>query len=314
MNASSENHQTISFTRAFVNVTVYRDYQELVFNVSACTLNVLFAFSAIVFNSIVIFVICKTRSLHTPSNILLCGLAASDLAVGCAVQPLYIAMKVLEIQTDFSSYCSLRLTMETVTLVASGASFLTLTSIGVERFLALYLHLRYKAIVTSKRTIIYLACSWILSSAWALSRFFLNVRGFATTTGSVIIICLLINTWAYVQVFRLVKRHKTQIENESNRLPTSCSASSGDISKYIKTVITMAILLVILIGSFATFVGVTNALAFGFGRRNRRALSTLYTVLSNWIFFTSSLNPVLYCWRLGEIRKAVMKLIFKQNM
>ena len=315
MNASSGNHQTISFTCAFVNVTVYRDYQELEFNIFACTLNVLFAFSAIVFNSIVIFVICKKRSLHTPSNILLCGLAAaSDLAVGCAVQPLYIAMKVLEIQTDFSSYCSLRLTMETVTLVASGASFLTLTSIGVERFLALYLHLRYKAIVTSKRTMICLACSWILSSAWALSRFYLNVRSFATTTGSVIIICLLINSWAYVQVFRLIKRHKTQIENESNRLPTSCSASSGDISKHIKTVITMVILLVILIASYATFVGVTNALAFGFGRRNRRALSTAYNVLSNWIFFTSSLNPVLYCWRLGEIRKAVMKLIFKQNM
>ena len=72
----------------------------------------------------------------------------------------------------------------------------------------------------------------------------------------------------------------------------------------------MVILLVILIGSYAIFVGVTNALAFGFGRRNRRALSTAYTVLSNWIFFTSSLNPVLYCWRLGDIRKAVMKLIF----
>ena len=173
---------------------------------------------------------------------------------------------------------------------------------------ALYLHLRYKAIVTSKRTIIYLACSWILSSAWAFSRFCLNVRSFATSTGSVI---MLINTWAYVQVFRLVKRHKTQIENESNRLPTSFS-SSGDISKYIKTVITMVILLVILIGSYAAFVGVTNALAFGFGRRNRRALFTL-NVLSNWIFFTSSLNPVLYCWRLGEIRKAVMKLLFKHS-
>ena len=123
-----------------------------------------------------------------------------------------------------------------------------------------------------------------------------------------IIICLLINTWAYVQVFRFVKRHKTQIESESNHLSTSCS-SSEDISKYIKTVITMVILLVILIGSSATFVGVTNALAFGFGRRNRRALSTAYTVLSNWIFFTSSLNPLVYCWRLGEIRKAVMKFI-----
>ena len=307
MNASSEKQEPISVICAFVNVTFYRDYKELVLNVSACVLNVLFALCATVFNSIVLFAIWKTRSLHTPSNVLLIGLAASDLAVGCMVQPLYIVTKLLEIHQHLSSFCRLRSTMETITLVVSGASFLTLTSIGVERFLALYLHLRYNAIITCKRTTTYLAILWLLSGSWALTRFGLKPRMFATITGSVIIVLLLMNTWAYVQIFRFVKRHKTQIENVSSSLHTSCSA--GDISKYVKTVVTMATILVILIVSYASFVGITNALAFGFGGKSkRRALSTAYTVLSNWMFVTASLNPILYSWRLEEIRQAVMKL------
>lgn len=311
MNASSENHEAISLTCAFLNVTFYRDYRELVLNVSACVLNVLFALFATVFNAIVLFVIRRTRSLHTPSNILLGGLAASDLAVGFVVQPLYITMKLLEIHQDLAPYCLLRLTAETVILVVSGASSLTLTSISVERFLALHLHLRYKAVITDKRTATCLACLWLLSSTWALLRFWLKPRMFAGITGSVITVALVVNSCAYVQIFRFVKRHKTQIENVSESLRTA--RSSEDISKFIKTVVTMVTLLIILIISYGTFVGVTNALAFGFGGKNKRALSTVYTVLSNLIFFTSSLNPVLYSWRLGEIRQAVMKLIFREN-
>ena len=86
----------------------------------------------------------------------------------------------------------------------------------------------------------------------------------------------------------------------------------GDISEYVKTVVTMGNLLLILIFiSYGAFVGATNTLAFGFGGKNRRALFTAYTVLCNWI--SSLLNPVFYCLRLGEICQAVMKSIFKQN-
>lgn len=307
MNSSLWNHEAISVTCAFVNVTFFRDRQELALNISTCALNVLFAISATLFNSVVLFAIWKTRPLHTPSNILLSGLAASDLAVGCVVQPLYMTMKLLEIQQHLTPYCRLRLTLETFTLVVSGTSFLALTCIAVERYLALYLHLRYKAIITCKRMATCLVFLWLLPVAWALSRFWLSIRVFVAITGSVIIVCLLLNTWAYLQIFRFVKRHKTQIENVTSSLGTS--GSTVEISRYNKTVVTMATLLLILIVSYASFVGVTNALAFGFGGKNRRALSTAYTVLCNWIFVTSSLNPVLYCWRIREIRQAVIKVI-----
>lgn len=309
MNASLRDNGAISLTCSFVNVTFYGDRQELAFNISACVLNGLFAISSTLFNSVVLFAVWKTRTLHTPSNTLLSGLAASNLAVGCVLQPLYIAMKLLEIHQVLAPYCHLRIALETLTMVVSGTSFLTLTFIAVERYLALYLHLRYKAIITCQRIAICLAISWLLPVIGALSRFRLSPRAVASIAGSIIIACLLLNIWAYFQIFRFVKRHTRQIENITSRLQVS--GSTVEISKYNKTVVTMATLLLILIVSYASFVGVTNAIAFG-GKR-KRALSTAYTVLAIWIYATSSLNPVFYCWRLRDFRQAVIKIIFNER-
>ena len=311
MNSSAFDNEAISLTCSFVNVSFYRDSQELVLNIATCALNVLLAISSILFNGVVLLAIWRTKALHTPSNTLLGGLAASDLAVGCVVQPLYVTMTLLEIRRDLVPFCGVRIALETFTLVVSGASFLTLTIIAVERYLALYLHLRYKAIVTCQRMAICLAISWLLPVAGALCRFWFSSRMFAAITGSVIIVCLLLNIWAYFHIFLFVKHHKTQIENITSSLQVS--GSTVEISKYNKTVVTMATLLLILIVSYTSFVGVTNSIAFGFGGKNKRALFTAYRVLANWFFATSSLNPVVYCWRLREIRQAAIKVIFNES-
>ena len=309
MNSSLWKHEFI--TCGFIKAIFFRDHQELVMNIFTCAFNILFAITAILFNSVVLLAIWKTRSPHTPSNILLCGLAASDLAVGFLIQPLYVTTKLLEIRQHLQPYCLLRITTETFTLIVSGTSFLTLTIIAVERYLALYLHLRYKAIVTCKRMWMCLAVSWLLPIAGALTRFWLNSQIFTAVTGSVITACLLLNIWAYTQIFRFVERHKTQIENITSVLRTS--RSKVEMSKYNRTVVTMMIILFILVVSYVSFVCVTNALAFGFSGKNTRELLTAYMAVANWIFITSSLNPVLYCWRLKEIRQAVTKVVFKER-
>ena len=130
-NASLREEGAVSLTCSFVNVTFYRDRQELALNISACVLNVLFAISSTLSNSVVLLAIWKTTALHTPSNTLLSGLAVTDLAVGCVLQPLYIAMKLLEIHQHLASYCHLRIALETLTMVVSGTSFLILTFIAV---------------------------------------------------------------------------------------------------------------------------------------------------------------------------------------
>jgi len=54
------------------------------------------ALLAAVTNFFFILVILKTRTLHTPSNVLLCFLALSDFGVGVCVQPVVIAAIVTD--------------------------------------------------------------------------------------------------------------------------------------------------------------------------------------------------------------------------
>ena len=62
-----------------------------------CVVNTLLMLTTIIGNILVLSAIWKTSSLRTPSIILLCGLATTDLVVGLVVQPLFLSMASPEI-------------------------------------------------------------------------------------------------------------------------------------------------------------------------------------------------------------------------
>ena len=313
MNSSYEEQEILTLTCRFLKVNIYFDQGEALHRIFLCTINVLFAVSAIFLNCNVIFVIWKTRSLHTPSNIFVVGLAVSDLAVGLIVQPLCVATIMTGFRREFSTYCNQRLTLETIGFTASGASLLTLTIISVERLLALRLHLRYQAVMTSKRAVICLGCIWLQTSVWAVCRFWIERQVFTAVTSFLVCTSLLINILAYIQIFRLVKRHKTQIASQAVNCATTTRSTRLQLSKYVKTVFTMVTLFIVMIATYFAWTVVTMAHRLSFGGKNERHLYVAYTSLSTLIFVTSTFNPVLYCLRLGEIRAAVKRLFLKQN-
>ena len=303
----------ITLTCRFLKVKIYFDQQEALRRIFLCTINVLFAVSAIFLNCTVIFVIWKTRSLHAPSNIFVVGLAVSDLAVGLIVQPLFVATIMSGFRREFSTYCSLRLTMETTAFSISGASFLTLTIVSVERLLALRLHLRYQAVVTCKRAVVCLGFIWLQTLVWAVCRFWIRRQVFIAVNSCFVCTLLLINILAYIQIFRLVRRQKTQIASQAVNCGTTTFSRRLQLPKYVKTVSTMVILLIVLIATYSAWIGVTIGNRLSFGGRNERHVELAYSSLSTLIIVTSTFNPVLYCLRLGEIRAAVKRLFVRQN-
>ena len=313
MNSSYEEQEIVTFTCGFLKVKIYFDQQEALHRIFLCTINALFAVSAIFLNCTVIFVIWKTRSLHTPSNIFVVGLAVSDLAVGLIVQPLSVATIMSGFRREFSTYCSLRLTTETIGFGVSSASCFTLTIISVERLLALCLHLRYQAVMTRKRAVVCLGCIWLQASVWSLCSFWIKMQVFTAVTSFLVCALLLINILAYIEIFRLLKRHKTQIASQVVNCGTTTCSTRLQLSKYVKTVSTTVILLIVLTATYSGWTGVTIAHRLSFGGKNERHLYVAYTSLSTLILVTSTFNPVLYCLKLGEIRAAVKRLFLKQN-
>ena len=109
-----------------------------------CAMNVPLMIISIFGNAVVLAAVATTSSLRSPSVILLCGLAVSDLVVGLVVQPIYISK-------ELSSDVIMLGVTRTIGISFCGISFATMAAISVDRFLALRYHMTYNTFVTTRR-------------------------------------------------------------------------------------------------------------------------------------------------------------------
>ena len=97
-------------------------------------------------------------------------------------------------------------------------SLMTMTAISVDRLLALLLGLRYKQIVTLKRTYIIVATIWILSLVSSLCAL-LDDRITFLYRLITIPLCLVISLASYAKIFRTLRYHQVQAEDPVQQQP-----------------------------------------------------------------------------------------------
>lgn len=260
-------------------------------------------------NGIVILAVWKTPVLHTPSNVFLCCLALSDLTVGLIAQPSFVIHKIGELLHDYSMYCTTRILIESLGYITAGTSVLTMTGIGIERYLALHLHLRYKEIVTTKRILIAVSFIWVFFVLLAASRFWVaNDSIFNNIAIPVIFASLAFTFLAYMRVLKYVRRHETQIKDQANfeaadHCPVNYRLSR--IIRYKKSTLTMVLIVGIFVLCYIPFLCVKIVHRVeGYTTR----VKTAYLYASTIVFLNSSFNPVVYCWRIPDIRRAVKEV------
>ena len=133
-------------------------------NIVLCVVKVPLCLSAIMLNSISIHAIRKTSSLQKTMKIMLLILAVSDLGVGLLVCPLAIVITTLEMTSNTQNNPAYKVifTLFQVPLnLFYYATFFGVTALSVERFLAIFFHLRYQELVTYKRVVAAVISIWI---------------------------------------------------------------------------------------------------------------------------------------------------------
>ena len=110
-------------------------------------------------NVLVLAAVWRNPSLRTPSTILLCSLAVSDLFVGLRALPVNIAIALTPLSRS-SSYLRLSQARTFLIIQLCGVSLETMTAISVDRYLALRYHMRYPNLMTSKRATCVAATFW----------------------------------------------------------------------------------------------------------------------------------------------------------
>ena len=127
--------------------------------------NIFFSITAFLGNFLILVALNQETSLHPPSKLLYRCLATTDLLVGLVSQPLAVTYWMSLVHEHWSLCLYSGVVAYSSSFALCGVSLLTLTAISVDRLLALLLGIRYRQIVTLKRTCIITATFWILSVA-----------------------------------------------------------------------------------------------------------------------------------------------------
>ena len=260
-----------------------------------CILNAPLMLLSTIGNALVLVVILGTPSLRSPSVIVLCNLAVSDLLVGLVVQPVYVAAEIA---------ITVRALLQAAKLMGFagfGVSLTTMTAITVDRFLALHYHLQYPNLMTTSRAIYTIVTIWCIITLFSFSvlwspRIHYFLGAFCIT------ICLLVCLVCFIKIHRIVRRHQLQIYVQQQALENSTDTNNHHIRQSTNSAknIFIYFLIMILCYTPSLFVHIISAI-------NNATSIILWTFSVAAAFMNSSINPFLYCWRIPELRTAVFK-------
>ena len=259
-----------------------------------CVLNVPLMLIAIIGNTLVLSSIWNTPSLRSPSTVFLSSLAVSDLLVGLVVQPVYIANEL----TNDSLY-KLR---NTTAFSACAVSLFTITAISVDRVLAIHYHMRYFDLMTPNRAVLTSMTLWFLSLFLSFLAFWkMNAYYFAAAVS--IVVCVFLSTFCYIRIYIIARHHLIQIQvqqqavenssvqNTNQTLQLSAKSAKNTFIYYIVMLLCYTPLFISMI-----MLGISHI-----------QLTSAWILAETITFMNSSINPFLYCWRLPDLRAAVVK-------
>ena len=281
--------------------------------VFTCVLNSVLPLVAVTGNLLVIFVIFNTPTLHSPPNVFLSCLAASNFVLAAMAQPSYVVYKVSEITGNRAVWCHGRIVHWFVGFLCAGVSVLTITAIAVERYLALYLHLKYVTSVTVKRCLIAAISFWIFCFLVMLSLFFMNSDRYWTVVPiPVMCFSIVLTTAAYTKIFRILRWHQNKILSQTQHAWQTSANTGVNLKSYKRTALTMLYILVLFcVCHLPVLLAMIVRVVIGYTRPVKLA----YELAATGFYLSSSINPVFYCWRMKDVREAVLNTLKKlQNL
>ena len=183
--------------------------------IANCVVNLALACVAITGNAFVLYGVWKTPSLRSPSNLLLCGLASTDLSVGLIAQPISITEGIVGL---YSRSENLKLILDkadaTIGLFLAGTSLFMMTGISIDRLIAIVKPLQYPSIVTSSRVTRILMAVWVVCVLEVSIQFWEERIMFAFVSSSVVI-CLSISIICHATMYKIMRRHRLQIHSQT---------------------------------------------------------------------------------------------------
>lgn len=283
----------------FLEAVFFDRNDKTLFSTTIITLilNALFCIVATSGNLVFIFSLWKTKSLQNPSNLLLGNLAVSDLLVGLVVQPMYVAYKGGELNGTYM--CFVHVSFSTSAWLAVGVSFLTLTTISFERYIAISRPFLYLTVVRKRNVVAVSVFIWVFSFVLTFSRFAgIGSFLFYCVCSAIIVTSFTTTTFFYVKIFHLARHHQKSI-NEAVK-------NNENIIKETKLTKTIGLVTGLF---FLSYVPTLCIMVYYSTQGYGLVVKTVYSWTDTVLFINSSWNPFIYYIRNQEIRSAMLSML-----
>ena len=274
--------------------------------IALCLVNSLTSLTSVGGNLLIILAIWRTPSLHTPSFLLLGCLGVTDFLIGLLTQPTFVLLYTLQkTETFVDAYCFFKSLVGFSGSIFVGNSFVVLTTIAIDKYLAIKLHLRYNELVTNSRTIIVVSCFFAVVVLWSVTMAYeyqtYNIIHVVAKVRGIFVV-----SFSNGSVYASVKRHQRQIHSQQHATAVEDKLNLRKIGKSVNT--SLHLLVMFLVCCLPSNLGLAIALQFT-GFVTPRVKNVILTLALTILWANATINPFIYCYRLQKIQRAVFKVL-----
>ena len=258
-------------------------------------LNIFLSITASLGNVAIVIALHKVTSIHPPTKLFFRCLAVTDLCVGLIVQPLSLTLIMSPlIRMNVQGFFYIRRVRNFLGWILCGVSILTSAAISVDRLLALLLGLRYRHVVTLRRVRVTIICFWLIGALAGWTRVQRAYKG----TFAILTLSLVATIFCYTTIHLKLRHQQAQLHNNVPQGPIAIGAGTPlNIARYKRSLSSILSVQLALVVCYAPFGIALMLSANGINFVAWRATETL-------VYLNSSLNPVLYCWKIREVKQA----------
>ena len=277
--------------------------------ISVTIINLLVSRLTIFLNVLVILAVKTTPQLRNKYNALLACLAGTDIMTGALRQPLFIAELIYRLTgSPASEFCAIPYAARRVIRTSLMSSLLHLTLISIERYISIKFTFKYQDIVTKRRLISSVILAWSMLAfpmiflSFYTNDFLRSILLMLTTIPSIFIL-IFCRMATYYEARNQMRKIKTQ--------QISAAAAAATFLKERKafkttTFVTAVVLLCYLPNVLFRVVFVPRI-------SSPETLLAIEGFILTLLFCNSVFNPVVYCARSREYRRAFKKLLRRAN-
>ena len=262
----------------------------------------------VVANGLVLAAIWRTSTLRTPCYILLAGLAFTDFCTGLISQPFFVANQMiylvdprLKSQNTTSRPKFYRTTKSigfALTTYFAQVTVSVITLMSIERWLIM----TRRSWLTVRRICFIVVLLLFLMLPTAVYHY-TNESQFGIVI--LLIICIIVTSVSYFNVFRIICRHQQQIQ--ANTFAQNIAQPAINLVKYKRSVCSILYIIAIFYISYLPMLIPLIMSSFALAHPDVELLSFNVSVLL--VFLSSSLNPLIFLSRMKDLRDEVAKLL-----